>query len=637
MLFCAFQVQAADQYLHVNVGGGLNDLNYKVSNGTQKGFLGGTFNLGYSSFFNEHWGAQFLIGVQSLSSQSSQNYMISIPNSIDSDNELFEYRAYFKNVKEKQVSYTFDMPLTLQYRHSINEEIGFLSGIGMMVSMPVYSNYSTSGVIKETGYYASTLAELDDLEIHGFKTHYLPFTGNVNLKPFVSAVFNVGLLYNVSDDIDLYAGTYFNYALNNSLAPDTKSQFLPGGIYNSVLTTSQVDMVKPISFGIKVGAYFHLPEYIPGGKSDLEKPKTRIDKVVIPSKPPQVVKIAQRGKVVDAQEILAARRAMQERKRKDSIDAIYLVKPNKQIVNQVVSEQIVPKVAKQIVLDTVVKVKQPKLEKRKKPIVVDRFIKPESKDTAALPIVPQVRTENKVNTVTPLPEPIVEDDAFTITKKMAESFDIKFMFSSIEMVEPDMERVKALCDFLKLNPNIGLRIIGHTDNVSSFRTNLILGNKRAEVVKQMFIDCGVPATSIYTKSRSYLEPLVPNTSEENKAQNRRATMTVQKIRYKPKMVVPSKPVVNDVSAQQVDSINKQTIKYERILFGRNLAQISLKHYGSREFWVYVYEANRDKLQHPGKIPFGTLNRVPKLDATLIDLNNPECLDKARALQELYNK
>jgi len=74
---------------------------------------------------------------------------------------------------------------------------------------------------------------------------------------------------------------------------------------------------------------------------------------------------------------------------------------------------------------------------------------------------------------------------------------------------------------------------------------------------------------------------------------------------------------------------------EEITEGTRLTNISQHYYGKKEFWVYIYEANRDNIVHPDRITPGTIVQIPKLDPRLIDKKNPLCLQKAKELHDLY--
>ena len=69
--------------------------------------------------------------------------------------------------------------------------------------------------------------------------------------------------------------------------------------------------------------------------------------------------------------------------------------------------------------------------------------------------------------------------------------------------------------------------------------------------------------------------------------------------------------------------------------GSRLTWISLKQYGHKDYWVYIYEANRDIVKNPNAIKIGTKLRIPKLAEELIDTTNPETIEYARYLHDVY--
>lgn len=64
-----------------------------------------------------------------------------------------------------------------------------------------------------------------------------------------------------------------------------------------------------------------------------------------------------------------------------------------------------------------------------------------------------------------------------------------------------------------------------------------------------------------------------------------------------------------------------------------LAWVAKKHYGEKALWVFIYEANRDKLNAPDYVLPGMELRIPKLPAELRDVNNPQ----TKALLERLSK
>ena len=57
---------------------------------------------------------------------------------------------------------------------------------------------------------------------------------------------------------------------------------------------------------------------------------------------------------------------------------------------------------------------------------------------------------------------------------------------------------------------------------------------------------------------------------------------------------------------------------EEITPGSRLTWIAKKHYGSKDYWPYLYEANKDHITNPSQIAVGTPIRVPRLSEAMRD-------------------
>lgn len=114
------------------------------------------------------------------------------------------------------------------------------------------------------------------------------------------------------------------------------------------------------------------------------------------------------------------------------------------------------------------------------------------------------------------------------------------------------------------------------------------------------------------------------------------------------IVIPKDTVDNDTVVIEkkaaVDSLQllfdnpriyKRFIATETVEAGNRLTLMAKKYYGNKDFWVYIYEANKSNIPNPDRIAKGTLIRIPKLDSRLIDANNPRCIKKARELHDIY--
>ena len=78
-----------------------------------------------------------------------------------------------------------------------------------------------------------------------------------------------------------------------------------------------------------------------------------------------------------------------------------------------------------------------------------------------------------------------------------------------------------LYTLLSKRPNQRIRIIGHTDDIGSDRSNQLLSEGRAKSIREEMVSRGIDGSRIETKGLGERDPIVPNDSEENRQRNRR--------------------------------------------------------------------------------------------------------------------
>ncbi len=84
---------------------------------------------------------------------------------------------------------------------------------------------------------------------------------------------------------------------------------------------------------------------------------------------------------------------------------------------------------------------------------------------------------------------------------------------------------------------------------------------------------------------------------------------------------------------QPEKQSKTILATEKMVVGSRLTKLALKYYGSRIFWVYIYEANKDKIEDPNNVPEGTVVDIPDKSVYQIDKENPESVKRANKLAE----
>lgn len=109
-----------------------------------------------------------------------------------------------------------------------------------------------------------------------------------------------------------------------------------------------------------------------------------------------------------------------------------------------------------------------------------------------------------------------------ITEGKLISYGIYFD-SGKDFVKPESYgALRDIANVLKENPDIRVKIVGHTDNDGDDKLNLDLSKRRAESVKnELNKTFGIEASVMETDGVGENHPLVPNLSPEGKAKNRR--------------------------------------------------------------------------------------------------------------------
>lgn len=99
-------------------------------------------------------------------------------------------------------------------------------------------------------------------------------------------------------------------------------------------------------------------------------------------------------------------------------------------------------------------------------------------------------------------------------------------------------------------------------------------------------------------------------------------------------------VQNEVLSRTNNQIPKLSTTYiDSVYFksGDRLTILAKRYYGHKDFWIYIYEANKANIKNPDVVPVGLKIRIPKMNPALIDANNPACIKKAQAMYDAYLK
>lgn len=90
----------------------------------------------------------------------------------------------------------------------------------------------------------------------------------------------------------------------------------------------------------------------------------------------------------------------------------------------------------------------------------------------------------------------------------------------------DLSALKKVAERLKQDPNLTVLVVGHTDSKGTAKYNQILGQKRANAVKNWLVKQGVKKQVITALSKGETQPIASNKTKAGRAENRRAVITI---------------------------------------------------------------------------------------------------------------
>ncbi|PKV76139.1 OmpA family protein [Pontibacter ramchanderi] len=104
--------------------------------------------------------------------------------------------------------------------------------------------------------------------------------------------------------------------------------------------------------------------------------------------------------------------------------------------------------------------------------------------------------------------------------------DVNFAFGEHTIQSVAFPLLDSLAAFMATHPQVGVRIVGHTDDVGTDADNLALSQRRATTVKVYLEDKGIAAHRISASGLGESAPRADNLTDENRALNRRVEIEI---------------------------------------------------------------------------------------------------------------
>ena len=106
------------------------------------------------------------------------------------------------------------------------------------------------------------------------------------------------------------------------------------------------------------------------------------------------------------------------------------------------------------------------------------------------------------------------------------SDSMQFNFDKATLRPENRELLSKIVGILLTSKNYGIYVYGHTDDIGSEEYNLDLSEKRAQTVRDYLTENGIAPEIITSKGFGKSSPIVPGTSAEARADNRRVEIGI---------------------------------------------------------------------------------------------------------------
>ncbi|MDP9686487.1 UNVERIFIED_ORG: outer membrane protein OmpA-like peptidoglycan-associated protein [Pseudomonas mohnii] len=122
-----------------------------------------------------------------------------------------------------------------------------------------------------------------------------------------------------------------------------------------------------------------------------------------------------------------------------------------------------------------------------------------------------------------------------VAKLLPQNFDqvrqsqIGFPGGGIDLDGPAKARLQVMLEYMKADPTVNrIELDGHSDNSGNRLTNRDLSRRRALAVMEFFKANGIQESQITLRFHGERYPLAPNTSNVNRAKNRRVAIRLER-------------------------------------------------------------------------------------------------------------
>ena len=510
-------------------------------------------------------------------------------NGTDTYGDDYTMTAQPTHLNEYQNIYMLEIPFALKFRARPGV-VGFTATAGMKLGIPMMNNYrlAKNGYMDNSVHYPFYDLTLKDVPTVVEDIHVPSARGKMEKSDFrtlnYAAYAEIGILIRIQQRVELALSAFANYYINDVLTHKNTS-------YGTT----------PLGFGVgqSCGEY-DMPYNTPyNGVLRTQEVETLH---------PWSVGL-KLGVQINANRTKAQRDYDRQRR--------------KQKKQQPVEEKQEP------VVEPTPVIQQP-VQPDTVPVVVDDWAQ---RREAAMTQIRQLANEYSIDICKEFcpAETVLNSSNAHPTKQLDEMLSSSVIFfrldDTIPILKPE-DILNRIADVLRRHPDQLIQINGHACKLGQPSYNKRLAQRRAEAVAGRLRALGVNDKQMVVASLGSDKPFRYN-GRHTLSKDRRVEILPFDITAEFEAVS-----ANDADEKQVST--KSPAKgstTEIVTTGTRLAQIARKHYGEYRFWVFIYEANKDRLSNPSKLPVGLKLIIPDLNERLNGMSKQEALQEAERLRQ----
>jgi len=448
-------------------GGGISTLFYQVTTGEYKFGYGGHAGLGYHFFFTPKWSLGTGAEVALYNASFNVKGLYTNYMLTDLDGNDFEFRSMVNDYQERQSAMLLQIPLMLQFQtNKEDSKRQFFIAVGGKYGIPMNGLFRNTTSLTNAGYYEFENSLYDTQEFMGFGDYNgRKNNGSWDFEKTFFASFETGFKWKLNDNWSLYTGIYIDYGLNN-IRKEQDVSTMPSFV--------EYNKAQPSDFS--VNSIFE-SQHIYSGNSQVFT-----DHIT-----PMAAGIKLR--------LIFGKNGKRSEKKSTT---------KKKIKTETVYVQV--EVEKECECEC--ECECPPGEECDCPATDECDCKAAAEEEA---------------------RKAAEDAALETAKKQIELPVNNYPLPVEKVGDYQKGRLDEKIAIMKQYPHLKFYIYGHTCNLGTPEANERVGLGRAENAKQYLISNGIDSSRIIgTASKRDTEPLVPNTSENNRKYNRRIEIIVEK-------------------------------------------------------------------------------------------------------------